>query len=121
MNTLLLDINDETVIKGIRELNKTDLTFGTIDNPEITTLPDLIIVDFDVIFETNKREMTFTEITFKAHKHEIVVVALAKEWHEGLKDYALRFGADECLRYDQLATIRTIVHIIEGSIRLSQK
>ena len=118
MNTLLLDINDETVIEGIRELNKTDLTFGTIDDPKIPCLPDVIFVDFDVIFETNEREMSFTEITANAHRHNIVVVALSKEWNDGLKGHALRFGADECLGYDQLATIRTVVLIIEASNKI---
>lgn len=120
MNTLLLDIHDDTVIEAIRDLHKTDMVFGSIDDQSIDTLPDLIIVDFDVIFETNEREMTFTEITSKAHRHEIVVVALSKEWNDGLKSHARRFGADECLGYEDLATIRTVVHIIEASNKLRQ-
>lgn len=119
MNTLLLDINDETIIEGIRELDKTEMTFGTIDNLKLLhPLPDLIYVDFDSIIGSNKREEALIGMSKEVHPYEIVIVALAKEWHEGMKDHALRFGADECLRYDQLATIRTIVHIIEGSIRL---
>ena len=120
MNTLLLDIHDDTVIEAIRDLHKTDMVFGSIDDQSIDTLPDLIIVDFDVIFETNEREMTFTEITSKAHRHEIVVVDLSKEWNDGLKGHARRFRADECLGYEDLATIRTVVHIIEASNKLRQ-
>ena len=114
MNTLLLDIHDDTVIEAIRDLHKTDMVFGSIDDQSIDT------VDFDVIFETNEREMTFTKITSKAHRYEIVVVALSKEWNDGLKGHARRFGADECLGYEDLATIRTVVHIIEASNKLRQ-
>lgn len=121
MNTLLLNIHDESVIEEIRELNKTEMTFGTIDNPKLNPLPDLVYVDFDSIIGSNKREESLIAIAKEVHPYEIVIVALAKEWHEGMKDHALRFGADECLRYDQIATIRTIVHIIEGSIKLNQK
>ncbi|MBQ3330261.1 MAG: hypothetical protein IJG87_03685 [Ruminococcus sp.] len=118
MNTLLLDIHDESVIEGIRELNKTEMTFGTIDDLNLIHLPDLIYVDFDSIIGSNKREEALIAMAREVHPYGIAIVALAKEWHEGMKDHALRFGADECLRYDQLATIRTIVHIYERSIRL---
>ena len=45
MNTLLLDIHDDTVIEAIRDLHKTDMVFGSIDDQSIDTLPDLIIVE----------------------------------------------------------------------------
>ena len=117
MNTLLLDVQDESVIEGIRELNKTEMTFGTIDDPKLHYLPDLIYVDFDSIIGSNKREEALIAMAKEVNPYEIIIVALAKEWHEGMKDHALRFGVDECLRYDQLVTIKTIVHIIEGSNR----
>ena len=57
MNTLLLDIHDDTVIEAIRDLHKTDMVFGSIDDQSIDTLPDLIIVDFELILTLFLKQM----------------------------------------------------------------
>ena len=111
MNILLLDIEDKALLRALKKRKYTKITTETIMNPVLFPIPNLIIVNFDVIFGSNTRETILIDLAYKLHP-QVVIIAVAAEWSDGLKKFAKLFGIDECCTIDNLSEINTIINSI---------
>lgn len=111
MNILILDIEDKALLRAVKKHKYTEVITGTIMNPVLFPIPNLIIVNFDVIFGSNTRETILIDLAYKLHP-QVVIAAVAAEWSEGLKKFATLFGVDECCTVDNLREINAVINTI---------
>lgn len=117
MNVLLLDNTDEKLLQMLNDHKDTRVITGTIRRPRLYPLPDLIIVNFDDVFGSNKKETVLMELSRKLHP-QVMIIAVSTKWDDGLKMFAKLFGVDECCNADDLNIIRTIIDIITSSNKI---
>lgn len=58
MNILLLDNTDEAMFNTLKDHKDTKIVTGTIQRPRLFPIPDIIIVNFDSVFGSNKKKTT---------------------------------------------------------------
>ncbi|MBQ3265455.1 MAG: hypothetical protein IJH07_06730 [Ruminococcus sp.] len=117
MNVLILDNTDDNLLQMVNEHKETRVITGTIRRPRLYPLPDLIIVNFDDVFGSNKKETVLMELSRKLHP-QVTIIAVSTKWDDGLKMFAKLFGVDECCNADDLNIIRMIIDIIASSHKI---
>ena len=117
MNVLLLDNTDEALFNTLKDHEDTKVVTGTIQRPRLFPIPDIIIVNFDSIFGSETKETILIELSRKLHPH-VMIIAVSKQWDDGLKMFANLFGVDECCDIHDLNIIRTIINIFVASDKL---
>lgn len=102
MNTLVFDIDNEAVIREIKNLSKDDTVItGTIRRPKRFPTPDVIVVNFDFVLKTNRREEIL--VGFAAQYHpDVWIIAFSDSWQENKALLARAFGVDLCLKYSEI-------------------
>jgi hypothetical protein len=109
MNTLILDIDNEAGVKKVKELSKYDtVIIGTIRRPKLFPIPDVIVVNFDFILETKRREEILVELAAKLHP-QVLIISCADEWQKGKVDLAKAFGVDHCVKFSDIDNLPVLL------------
>lgn len=95
MNVLVLDINNEPLLRSLKENNHLKVVTGTIRRPKLYPIPDVILLNFDEVFGYERRETILIEIAAKLHPR-VTIIACSEEWCDGTKEFAKQFGVDDC-------------------------
>ena len=101
MNILILDINNEPLLRSLKENEQLKVVTGTIHRPKLYPIPDVILLDFDQVFGHNGREVTLIQLASKLHP-QVTIIACAEEWNDGTRKFAKQFGVDDCFDNDKL-------------------
>ena len=110
MNTLILDIDNEAVVQKCKELSKYDTVItGTIRRPKLFPIPDVIVVNFDFILETNRREEILVGLAAKLHP-QVLIIAYADEWQKGKVELAKAFGVDHCVKFSDIDNLPALLY-----------
>ena len=95
MNILIVDINNEPLLRSLKENKQLKVVTGTIRRPKLYPIPDVILLDFDQVFGHNGREVTLIHLASKLHP-QVKIIACSKEWNDGKREFAKQFGVDDC-------------------------
>ena len=101
MNVLVLDINNEPLLRSLKENKKQKVITGTIRQPKLYPIPDVILLDFDQVFGHNGREVTLMHLSLKLYP-QVTIIACAEEWNDGTRKFAKQFGVDDCFDNNKL-------------------
>lgn len=101
MNVLALDINNEPLLRSLKENQQLKIVTGTIRRPKLYPIPDVILLDFDQVFGHNGREVTLMHLSSKLHP-QVTIIACSEEWSDGTRKFAKQFGVDDCFDNDKL-------------------
>ena len=95
MNVLVLDINNEPLLRSLKENEQLKIVTGTIRRPRLYPIPDVILLNFDQVFGHNGREVTLMHLSSKLHP-QVTIIACSEEWNDGTRKFAKQFGVDDC-------------------------
>lgn len=65
MIVLVLDINNEALLRSLKENEQLKIVTGTIRRPKLYPIPDVILLNFDEVFGYNGREVTLIHLSSK--------------------------------------------------------
>lgn len=95
MNVLVLDSNNEALLRSLKENEKLKVITGTIRRPKLYPIPDVILLNFDQVFGHNGREVTLIHLASKLHP-QVTIIACSEKWNDGTRKFAKQFGVDDC-------------------------
>ena len=95
MIVLVLDINNEALLRSLKENEQLKIVTGTIRRPKLYPIPDVILLNFDEVFGYNGREVTLIHLSSKLHP-QVTIIACSEEWNDGTRKFAKQFGVDDC-------------------------
>ena len=95
MNVLVLDIENEPLLRSLNENKQLKVITGTIRRPKLYPIPNVILLSFDEVFGYERRETILIEIAAKLHP-QVTIIACSEEWNDGTRKFAKQFGVDDC-------------------------
>ena len=110
-NLLILDIENEPVIQKLKDIKGIKVVTGTIRRPKLYPIPDLILINFDMLLGYVRRECIFIEIASKLHP-QVDIIAFADYWTSDKEMLAHSFGADDCMSFSELENLPQMIKYI---------
>ena len=108
LNVLMLDISNKSLLQTVNANKKYDIRIesGTIANPKLYPIPQIIIADFAAVIQSNETEKVLTEISNRIVPKPYIIACM-DQWEQKLLNLANCFGIDKTISYDNNSDLET--------------
>lgn len=114
LNVLMLDISNKSLLQTVNANKKYDIRIesGTIANPKLYPIPQIIIADFAAVIQSNETEKVLTEISNRIVPKPYIIACM-DQWEQELLNLANCFGIDKTISYDNNSDLEIVNQVLQ--------